>query len=76
MIVVLKIIILLLAIGLIFIAKSIYKDFSSVKKTDGFDNISIWEKIKFNLTFYSILIALVSLFTFFIYFLFVHLQII
>lgn len=75
MIFVLKIILALMAIALVFIGRFVYQDFSQVKKTEGFDLISIWEKIKFNATFYFILMALSSLFVFLIYFTFVPMQI-
>jgi len=75
MIVLLKIILGLMALANIFVFRFVTKDFISVRKTDGFDNLSIWEKIRFSSTFYFILTALVSLFVFLVYFVIVPMQI-
>ena len=76
MIIVLKIILLLIAIADIIICRITLKDFISVRKNDGYDNLSIWEKIKFSTVFYFLLMALVSLFTFLAYFIIIPIQII
>jgi len=75
MIVVLKIILGLLALANIFIFKFITKDFVKVKKTDGFDSLSIWERIRFSSIFFFMSAALVSLFVFLVYFIIIPLQI-
>jgi len=68
MIIVLKIILLFLAVvsGITF--RGILKDFIQVKKTDGFDTITIWERTKFNVKFYLIELSIISLIVFLLYF--------
>jgi hypothetical protein len=75
MIVVLKIILFFLAVvaGLTF--RGILKDFIQVKKTDGFDTITIWERTKFNVKFYIIEMAIISLIVFLLYFIVMPLSI-
>ncbi len=68
MIVILKIILSFLAVALFAIIRNVIKDFFSVKKTDGYDMLSLWKRLKFNAQFYFILVSLISLVVFFIYF--------
>lgn len=75
MIIVLKIILGLLALANVFIGRFTIKDFSKVRKTDGFDNLSLWERIRFSAIFGFIIMALLSLFTFLVYFIIVPMQI-
>lgn len=76
MIIVLKIILGLLAVASILIGRFMWLDFSKVRKSEGYDTLSIWEKIRFSSVFYFILMALVSLLTFFTYFIIVPIQIV
>jgi hypothetical protein len=75
MIILLKIILGLIAVANGFIFKFVIQDFMKVRKTDGYDNISIWEKIRFNSVFYFMFMALISLFVFLVYFIIIPLQI-
>lgn len=68
MIIVLKIILALMALSTIFAGKFVATDFNKVRKSSGYDDLSIWEKIKFSSVFYFILMALSSLCVFLIYF--------
>ena len=47
MIVVLKVILSLLSIAVGVIARFVFKDFRNVLKTEGFDEITVWQKLKF-----------------------------
>ena len=76
MILILKIILGLMGVANIFICKTILKDFMNVRKTEGYDNLSIWEKMKFSSVFYFMFMSLVSLFIFLVYFIIVPLQIV
>jgi len=76
MIVILKIILGLLALANIFIFRFVTKDFLKVRKTEGFDNLSIWERIRFSSIFFFMFSALLSLFVFLIYFIIIPLQIV
>ena len=71
MVIILKIILFLLSLGMGIAVRFIYQDFNKIKKTEGFDTLSIWEKIRFSFTFFSIFSALTSLIVFLIYFIFV-----
>lgn len=75
MIILLKIILGLIAVANILIGRFVAQDFSKVRKSEGYDNLSVWEKIRFTSVFYFILMALTSLFFFLIYFIVIPLQI-
>lgn len=64
-----------MAIADILVGIFVWRDFSKIRKSDGYDNLSIWEKIKFSSVFFFILTALVSLLTFLIYFTIIPIQI-
>lgn len=70
MIYVLKTILLLLSIAMGLVIKFVYQDFKKIKETDGFDELSIWQKFKFSFTFFSIFSAILSLIVFLLYFMF------
>jgi hypothetical protein len=76
MIIILKIILGLLALANIFVFRFITKDFAKVRKTDGFDSLSIWERIRFSSVFFFMFAALLSLFVFLLYFIIIPLQIV
>lgn len=75
MIYVLKVILFLLIIAMGFAVKFIYKDFDNVRKSEGFDDLSIWERVRFNFTFFSMFSAIASLIVFLFYFVFVKITI-
>jgi len=75
MIYVLKIILTLLIIAISLIARLVYLDYKKTKQTDGFDELSIFEKTKFNVTFFSMIFSMTSLLVFLFYFLFVKIKI-
>lgn len=64
-----------MALANIFIFRFIAKDFIKIRKTDGYDNLSIWEKIRFSSIFYFISTAILSLFVFLLYFAIIPIQI-
>ena len=70
MIIVLKIILTLIAIADVFTSKFIFDEYIKTKKQDGYDELSIWKRIQFNITTYFILSSLISLFVFLLYFVF------
>lgn len=65
-----------MALANIFVFRFITKDFMKVRKTDGFDNLSIWEKIRFSTVFYFMFMSLLSLFVFLIYFIIIQIKIV
>lgn len=71
----LKTILGLIALASILVLKFVAKDFYNVRKKEGYDNLSIWEKIKFNTVFYFILTSIVSFFVFLVYFIIIPIQI-
>jgi hypothetical protein len=75
MIYVLKTILSLLVIAMGFAVRFIYKDFDNVRKSEGFDTLSIWEKLRFNFTFFSMFSGVISLVVFLMYFIFVKITI-
>jgi hypothetical protein len=75
MVYVLKVILFLLAVGMGIAVRFVYKDFKNIRTTDGFDELSIWEKARFSFTFFSIFSALASLIVFLLYFIFVKITI-
>lgn len=63
-----------MALANAFVFRFVTKDFMKVRKTDGYDNLSIWEKMRFSSVFYFMFMALVSLFTFLVYFIIIPMQ--
>lgn len=76
MIILLKTILGLISIATCFIFSFVIKDFNKVKKTDGYDNLSIWEKIKFGSIFYFMFMSLLSFLIFLVYFIIINIQIV
>lgn len=64
-----------MALANLFVFRFVTKDFLKIKKSEGYDNLSIWEKMRFSSVFYFILLSLVSLFVFLIYFTIIPMQI-
>jgi len=75
MIIVLKVILALLAIADVFSLKFIFDEYKKTVKQIGYDELSIWRRIKFNVTTYFIMSAMLSLFVFLTYFVIVKLSI-
>jgi hypothetical protein len=68
MIILLKIILALIAVADGFSLKFIFDEYRKTTKQDGYDELPIWRKIRFNVTTYFIMSAMVSLFAFLAYF--------
>jgi len=75
MVILLKIILCLLSIADGFASWSVFKDFKTTRSQEGYDELSIWRRIKFNLLSFFMLTGMVSLFIFLIYFIFVKITI-
>jgi len=75
MIILLKIILALIAVGDILSLKFIFKDFQATRKQDGYDELSIWRRIQFNLTTFFIMSSMLSLLVFLIYFIVIKITI-
>jgi hypothetical protein len=75
MVYVLKVILFLLCVGMGLATRFVYLDYKGIKQTEGFDELSIWQKIRFNFTFFSIFSSIVSLIVFLAYFIFVTIKI-
>lgn len=75
MVVLLKIILGLLCLANIFVFRFIYKDFSKIRKSDGYDDLSVWEKFRFSTVFFFILTTSISFFVFLLYFILIPIQI-
>lgn len=68
MVYVLKVILGILAIAMGLSIRFIYRDFDGVRKSEGYDELSVWEKLRFNFTFFSMFTGIASLIVFLIYF--------
>jgi len=75
MIIVLKVILSLLAIVDVFSLKFIFEEYKKTTKQEGYDELSIWRRIRFNVTTYFIMSSMVSLFVFLLYFIIVKISI-
>ena len=75
MIIVLKVILALIAIADVLSLKFIFEEFQKTRKQSGYDELSILRRIKFNVTTYFIIAAMLSLFTFLVYFVVVNMSI-
>lgn len=68
MAILLKIILGLLAVASGFAGWFIFKDFQVTRKQDGYDELSIWRRLRFNVTFFFMLMAVSSLIFILLYF--------
>lgn len=75
MVVLLKIILGLLSIADSLVFLFVYSDFKKTRKTEGFDELSPWEKLRFNMVFFFISCSLISLFVFLIYYIIIPITI-
>lgn len=74
MIVLLKIILGLLAVADSFALWSIFKDFQSTRNQDGYDELSIWRRVRFNLISFFMMASMISLFVFLVYFIIIKIS--
>jgi hypothetical protein len=70
MIILLKVILAILSIADVFAVWSVWNDFQTTRKQEGYDELSIWRRIRFNLTMFFMMTGMVSLFVFLLYFIF------
>jgi len=75
MIILLKIILGLIAIADIISLRFIFRDFQTTRKQEGYDELSIWRRIRFNVTTYFIMSSMLSLLVFLIYFIIIKMSI-
>jgi len=74
MIILLKIILGLFSVADLFAAWQIFKDFRSTRSQDGYDELSIWKRIKFNVISFFVITSMISLFVFLVYFIFIKIS--
>jgi hypothetical protein len=70
MIIVLKVILSLMAVAAGFVGWNIFKDYKVTRTQEGYDELSIWRRLRFNTTFFFMILGIVSLMVFFGYFIF------
>lgn len=75
MIILLKIILGILAIADVFALQTVFKDFRVTRNQDGYDELSIWRRMKFNFVSFMMISGMVSLFVFLIYFIIIKITI-
>lgn len=75
MVYVLKVILFLLSVAMGLAIRFVYLDYKKIKETEGFEELSIWQKIRFNFTFISMFSSVISLIVFLFYFIFVRITI-
>lgn len=75
MIILLKIILGLLSLATVFSFWNVWKDIKSTRKQDGYDELPIWGRAKFNLQSFFILSSMISLFVFLLYFIIIKISI-
>jgi len=71
MIIILKVILALMAVASGFVGWNIFGDYQNTRKQDGYDELSIWRRLRFNFTFFFMALGAVSLIVFLVYFVFV-----
>jgi len=75
MIILLKVILGLLSLATGFAFWNVWKDIRATRKQDGYDELPIWGRAKFNLQSFFILSGMVSLFVFLLYFIIIKISI-
>jgi len=75
MIIVLKVILALIAAADVLVFKFLLKDYQTTRKQDGYDTLSIWRRLRFNVTTYFIMSSMVALFVFLVYFIVIKINI-
>ena len=68
MIVILKIILAILAVAAGYVTWTVFQDFQQTRKQEGYDELSIWRRLRFNATFFFMFAGIVSLIVFLAYF--------
>ncbi len=68
MVILLKIILGLISLADCFAVWSLFKDFKTTRSQDGYDELSIWRRIRFNLISFFMMTGMISLFVFLVYF--------
>jgi len=71
MIIVLKVILALMAVAAGFVGWNVFGDYKATRGQDGYDELSIWRRFRFNSTFFFMILGIASLIVFLIYFVFV-----
>jgi type II secretory pathway component PulF len=71
MIVLLKIILSLLVIADIFALRFVFQDFKKTRSQEGFDELPIFRRLRFNFISFFIMNGMISLIVFLMYFIFV-----
>jgi len=71
MIIVLKVILGLMAVAAGFVGWNIFGDYRKTRGQDGYDELSIWMRMRFNVMFFFMILGVASLIVFLGYFLFV-----
>jgi len=61
MAILLKIIIGLLAVAAGFAGWFVFKDFQGTRRQEGYDELSIWRRMRFNFVFFFMLMSIASL---------------
>jgi hypothetical protein len=75
MVIVLKVILALLVVAEVFVGRYMILDFLRTRKSENYENSSIWGRFTFNAIFFFVMTALISLAIFFFYFIFSSIQI-
>lgn len=70
MIVLLKVILALICLADIFTLRYVFKDFKQSRGQEGYDELSIWVRLKFNAISFFLMSGMISLLSFLIYFIF------
>jgi hypothetical protein len=71
MIIVLKVILALMSVAAGFVGWNIFGDYRVTRKQDGYDELSIWRRLRFNAMFFFMVLGITSLIVFLLYFVFV-----
>lgn len=71
MVILLKIILGLIAVAGGWALWSVFKDFQATRKQEGYDELSIWRRVRFSTTFFFMMAGMASLIVFLVYFIIV-----
>lgn len=76
MIIVLKIILALIAAADVLVFRFLLKDYQTTRKQEGYDDLSIWRRLRFNITTYFIMSSMIALFVFLVYFIVIRINLV
>lgn len=76
MIIVLKIILALIAAADVLVFRFLLKDYQTTRKQEGYDELSIWRRLRFNITTYFIMSSMIALFVFLVYFIVIRINLV